>query len=1026
MTVPLPSTAERLAVEACELHAFDGINLISVRRDVAELLQVIGSGEIFDEYTRHDITHIDAMLDMLDWVIPQKTQQAMTPADWLLSVLGIYFHDLGMIVTKEEYENRSVTQFDHFKRTILLTDDDYGRDYKERMKELERRNVDVEKFLYQEFVRHYHALRVKNWITGNRTKDFGDSSKVQAEVEKILSELSSSFRKDLALVCESHHLNDLDDIEKYHPSRPYGSKSAETANVQYAALLLRTVDLLHITSDRTPSMTFRVIDPRDPVSQREWAKQRAVVSVRPRPQRKEADQDEPLGAIEVHALFTEGEGYFGLISYLRFAEMQLTLSYKWANHSRIEFPSDYEFPWNAIDTTHVRAEGFLAKQFKFSIDQTKILDLLTGHTLYNNSDVVLREILQNSIDAVRLQHLARATEAGMVWINWNPDTRILEVGDNGTGMTQGIIENNLLRAGSSRYQDPKFKKDHPRFNAISRFGIGVMSAFMIADHVEILTSHRDEDEARHLTLRSVHGKYLVRLLEKASLPRDIQEHGTVVRLTVRPSATLHNVEETARHWAVIPGCKVTCTVGSEPAVTIGYPSVGDALRDFIQKHHLIPEGSLDSGKVKVEEVQSDGISIAYAVRKNDFFKVWEFVQIPTSKREFAARRPVGTSGVLIEGIRVENGSPGYRHEDQAMVAICNSTGPSAPRTDVARARLENTPELQQMLREIYRTYSSHVEQQCEQLERDHRHSLTWSCSEAQHLSYSLLRGFPTSPETLFKALRDVSMFAIERDSQRFKVSYSEIEALDKFYTRHGNVARHVEALLRELPAGKSANALLDFMGYEDMALPSDSVLLCSHLSDFVNSFLLGGWEIAEFSGRMEHRTFHAAWLKKGEEPRWSRHRSPAQSVELLRSWGVRVSEGGTDRSPQIRVPLAETKSTGFSDNYLGVLIGNDNYLFDSHPWRWAVEEIQQKFTDSEKSTSEALGILAYLIGSVMNGGVVTRLDDANPLYVQLSRVSGLGFSMEKFAESCKGAQGGEVFNPSRWTRMQSQPRSRYW
>ncbi|MFF8877240.1 HD domain-containing protein [Streptomyces flaveolus] len=620
MSVTLPSAAERFAAEACKLHAFDGINLISVRRDVAELLQVIGSGEIFDEYTKHDITHIDAMLDMLDWVIPQKTRDAMTPADWLLAVLSIYFHDLGMAVTKEEYESRDVTQFQQFKKEFLLTEDDYGRDYRERMKELARRNVDVEKFLYQEFVRHYHALRVKNWISGNRTREFGDSTKVQDEVEAILGGLSPAFRKDLALVCESHHLNDLDNLEKYHPSRPYGTKSSETANVQYAALLLRTVDLLHVTSDRTPSMTFRVIDPRDPVSQREWAKQRAVASVRPRPQRKEKEKEDLAGVIEVHALFTEGEGYFGLISYLRFAEEQLALSHKWATQASDEFPSEYEFPWSVIDTTNVRAEGFLSKQFKFSIDQAKILDLLTGHTLYNDSDVVLREILQNSIDAVRLQHAKRAHEEGTVWIKWDPESRILEVGDNGTGMTQEIIENNLLRAGSSRYQDPGFKRDHPKFNAISRFGIGVMSAFMVADHVEITTSHPDEAQARHLTLRSVHGKYLVRLLDKTSVPAEISKHGTVVRLTVRPSARISSVEETARQWAVIPGCRITCSIGTGHSVEIGYSSVKEALLDFIQRYRLVPEGALDAGKIQVKEVHSEGFSIAYAVRKTTSLK----------------------------------------------------------------------------------------------------------------------------------------------------------------------------------------------------------------------------------------------------------------------------------------------------------------------------------------------------------------------------------------------------------------------
>ena len=73
---------------------------------------------------------------------------------------------------------------------------------------------------------------------------------------------------------------------------------------------------------------------------------------------------------------------------------------------------------------------------------------------------------------------------GNVGISWNSKTRTLTVEDSGTGMTQEIIESNLLKVGASRYQDPEFRKKYPQFSPISRFGIGVLSAFMVADNVE--------------------------------------------------------------------------------------------------------------------------------------------------------------------------------------------------------------------------------------------------------------------------------------------------------------------------------------------------------------------------------------------------------------------------------------------------------------------------------------------------------------------------------------------------------------
>src|SRR5262249_8954193 len=181
--------------------------------------------------------------------------------------------------------------------------------------------------------------------------------------------------------------------------------------------------------------------------------------------------------------------------------------------------------------------------------------MLTGTTLYNDTDVVLRELVQNSIDAVRLaffdKERRKSREMGRVAIHWDSNSRTLSVVDNGTGMDHTIITENLLKVGSSRYQDPRFQEANPDFTPISRFGIGVLSAFMIADEVEYITYFAGEDHARRLLLRSVHGKYLVHLIDKSDASvRHLLPHGTEVRIKVRHTAALNNVAEIARKWIV--------------------------------------------------------------------------------------------------------------------------------------------------------------------------------------------------------------------------------------------------------------------------------------------------------------------------------------------------------------------------------------------------------------------------------------------------------------------------------------------
>jgi hypothetical protein len=220
----------------------------------------VGREGVFSQYTKHDISHIEEMLRILDWLVLDSTKTLMTPADWLLTVMSIYMHDIGMVVTAEEYEQRDNSAFPEFKQMLFEGPD--GADYKGKVGELAQ--DDAERFLYQEFVRDNHATRSKAWILGNSPAYLGAAEATAAAIGDLLSGATPEFRRDLALVCESHHLDDLGEFDKYKVSQPYGNTAPETANVHYAALLLRSADLLHMTRDRTPSILFRLINPSDP------------------------------------------------------------------------------------------------------------------------------------------------------------------------------------------------------------------------------------------------------------------------------------------------------------------------------------------------------------------------------------------------------------------------------------------------------------------------------------------------------------------------------------------------------------------------------------------------------------------------------------------------------------------------------------------------------------------------------------------------------------------------------------------
>lgn len=61
---------ELQAEKAENLSFCRGIKLLHIRDKVETMLGFIGKGGIFEEYTVHSIEHIDEMLKIVEWLIP--------------------------------------------------------------------------------------------------------------------------------------------------------------------------------------------------------------------------------------------------------------------------------------------------------------------------------------------------------------------------------------------------------------------------------------------------------------------------------------------------------------------------------------------------------------------------------------------------------------------------------------------------------------------------------------------------------------------------------------------------------------------------------------------------------------------------------------------------------------------------------------------------------------------------------------------------------------------------------------------
>src|SRR5262245_24054195 len=189
--------AEQRAIKATRLESF-AINLEGMRRSVVEILSEFGKHGFFDEYTVHDFSHCYEMLKLTEWLIPSETATKMSEGDWFTIVLSCYLHDLGLLITRDEFNNRDQSTFASFCEEVLFSGAG-SADYRAKIQALPQDQRD--RFLYQEFVRANHGARIRAWVEGKPHFHIGFAEAALHEVDKLLSNLPPTFRRDLALVC---------------------------------------------------------------------------------------------------------------------------------------------------------------------------------------------------------------------------------------------------------------------------------------------------------------------------------------------------------------------------------------------------------------------------------------------------------------------------------------------------------------------------------------------------------------------------------------------------------------------------------------------------------------------------------------------------------------------------------------------------------------------------------------------------------------------------------------------------------
>ena len=170
---------------------------------------------------------------------------------------------------------------------------------------------------------------------------------------------------------------------------------------------------------------------------------------------------------------------------------------------------------------------------EFKAESKRLLDLMIN-SIYTHKEIFLREIISNASDAIdKLCYLSLTDDkVGLtrdqfeIRLSIDKERRLLTVSDNGIGMDEADLENNLgviASSGSLQFRKELEGAESAETDIIGQFGVGFYSAFMVADQITVVTKKYGSDQAYRWQSDGVDG-YTIEPCEKDAVGTDVIMH----------------------------------------------------------------------------------------------------------------------------------------------------------------------------------------------------------------------------------------------------------------------------------------------------------------------------------------------------------------------------------------------------------------------------------------------------------------------------------------------------------------------